>query len=168
MALTLWRRQQNTKSNGSDMPRKGSGADCQMCPENSFTANYDSKECERCPQGSKAPAGSISHSSCICDVGVLYKSNGTWTLCSTWHSVHCNMFPHLFSALAMLSFCLVSKSKVGITFPHFLQDHSSGERRPHIPRCWMLLEFRIVLISSGSPQLRCLEMCGMDLFLDVS
>jgi len=57
---------------------KGSGADCQMCPENSFTANYDSTECEQCPQGSKAPAGSISHSSCICDVGVLYKSNGTW------------------------------------------------------------------------------------------
>ena len=122
------------------MLRKGSGAKCEKCPENSFTANYDSKECEQCPQGSKAPAGSISHSSCICDVGVLYKSNGTWTLCSTWQPVHCNMFPHLFSALATLSFCLVRKSKVRITFLHFLQDHPSGERRPHTPHAFSLLQ----------------------------
>ena len=78
-------------------PRKGSGAKCEKCPENSFTENYDSKECEQCPQGSKAPAGSISHSSCICDVGVLYQSNGRLTLCSTWQFVQCNcMFPNLF------------------------------------------------------------------------
>ena len=75
-----------------DIPRKGSGAKCEKCPENSFTGNYDSKECEQCPQGSKAPAGSISHSSCICDVGVLDNRTGQWSLCSTWQPVHCNMF----------------------------------------------------------------------------
>ena len=84
-------------------PRKGSGAKCKKCPENSFTANYDSEECEQCPQGSKAPAGSTSHSSCICDVGVLDNPTGQWTLCSTWQFVRCNsMFPNLFSTpLAM-------------------------------------------------------------------
>ena len=84
-------------------PRKGSGAKCEKCPENFFAENYDSEECIKCPQGSKAPAGSTSHSSCICDVGVLYKSNGTWTLFSTWQFVRCNiMFPNLFSTpLAM-------------------------------------------------------------------
>eukprot|EP00434_Breviolum_minutum_P016162 symbB.v1.2.014241.t1/scaffold1038.1/size142643/1 len=43
---------------------KGSGAKCEKC--------------KRCPQGSKAPAGSTSHSSCICDVGVLDNRTGQW------------------------------------------------------------------------------------------
>ena len=57
---------------------KGSGAECKKCPENSFAENYDSKECEQCPQGSKAPAGSTSHTSCICNVGVLDNRTGQW------------------------------------------------------------------------------------------
>ena len=60
--------------------RKGSGAQCQKCPQDSFTENYSCSECEKCPPGSKAPAGATSRSSCVCDVGVLYSSKGSWTL----------------------------------------------------------------------------------------
>ena len=86
-------------------PRKGSGAKCEKCPENSFTADYDSTACKKCPQGSNAPAGSTSHSSCICDVGVLDNRTGQWILCSTWHFVRYSMFPKLSStALALPEF----------------------------------------------------------------
>jgi len=57
---------------------KGSGAQCQKCPQDSFTENYSSSECQKCPPGSKAPAGATSRSSCVCDVGVLYSSKGSW------------------------------------------------------------------------------------------
>ena len=57
---------------------KGSGAQCQKCPQDSFTENYSCSECEKCPPGSKAPAGATSRSSCVCDVGVLYSSKGSW------------------------------------------------------------------------------------------
>ena len=57
---------------------KGSGVKCQKCPAKTFTNVYHSRECLPCPANSQAPEGSTSLSSCICDVGVLYKSNGTW------------------------------------------------------------------------------------------
>ena len=65
------------------MPRKGSGAQCQKCPANTFNDVYSSGECNQCPAGSKSPEGSTSQSSCMCDVGVLDNSSGSLAL-STW------------------------------------------------------------------------------------
>ena len=62
------------------MPRKGSGAQCQKCPVNTFSSVYSSRECHPCPAGSKSPEGSTSRSSCSCEVGVLDNSTGSLAL----------------------------------------------------------------------------------------
>ena len=79
---------------------KGFGVKCEKCPANSFTDEYNSRECHPCPPGSKAPEGSTSFSSCVCDVGFLQATNGVWRCgcpkdeaqhfdlcvhCSDWH-----------------------------------------------------------------------------------
>ena len=62
------------------MPRKGSGAQCQKCPVNTFSDVYSSGKCNPCPTGSQSSEGSTSQSSCICDVGVLDNSTGILAL----------------------------------------------------------------------------------------
>eukprot|EP00434_Breviolum_minutum_P029498 symbB.v1.2.026084.t1/scaffold2508.1/size77433/4 len=57
---------------------KGTGATCEKCPADSFSDEYSSKECTPCPPGSKAVAGATSVHSCVCDVGVLYNTTGSW------------------------------------------------------------------------------------------
>ena len=63
--------------------RKGKGATCEKCPADSFSDEYSSKECTPCPPGSKAMAGATSVHSCVCDVGVLYNTTGSWKLFRT-------------------------------------------------------------------------------------
>eukprot|EP00434_Breviolum_minutum_P029494 symbB.v1.2.026081.t1/scaffold2508.1/size77433/1 len=57
---------------------KGTGATCKKCPADSFSDEYSSKECTPCPPGSKAMAGATSVHGCVCDVGVLYNTTGSW------------------------------------------------------------------------------------------
>ena len=65
----------------AEMPRNGSGAQCQKCPVNTFSDVYSSgKLCTPCPAASKSPEGSTSRSSCICDVGALDNSTGSLAL----------------------------------------------------------------------------------------
>ena len=65
----------------AEMPRKGSGAQCQKCPANTFSNDYSSgKLCNPCPAGSKSSEGSTSQSSCMCEVGVLDNSTGSLAL----------------------------------------------------------------------------------------
>ena len=66
----------------------GTGATCEKCPADSFSDEYSSKECKPCPPGSKAVAGATSVHSCACDVGVLYKTTGSWKLFRTAFSSH--------------------------------------------------------------------------------
>ena len=63
--------------------RKGTGANCEKCPVDSFSDEYSSKECTPCPPGSKAVAGATSVHGCACDVGVLYNTTGGWKLFRT-------------------------------------------------------------------------------------
>ena len=77
----------------AEMPRNGSGAQCQKCPVNTFSDVYSSgKLCNPCPAGSKSPEGSTSRSSCMCDVGVLDTASGSLCLASalsTWEKNAC-------------------------------------------------------------------------------
>ena len=82
----------------AEMPRNGSGAQCQKCPANTFNDVYSSRECTQCPAGSKSPEGSTSQDSCICDVGVLDNSSGSWSL-------------------ALLQPCQLGKKRVWPCFP---------------------------------------------------
>ena len=66
----------------------GTGATCEKCPADSFSDEYSSKECTPCPLGSKAVAGATSVHSCVCDVGVLYNTTGSWKLFRTAFSSH--------------------------------------------------------------------------------
>lgn len=77
-----------------EMPRIGSGAQCEKCDRNSFTDAFSSKECQPCPPGSTAPIGSTSVDDCKCKAGKLYKLNGTWTLSSTWQPFPCCSMLH--------------------------------------------------------------------------
>ena len=55
----------------------GLGISCRACPANSFKEDYDG-ECQKCPAGSEAPEGSITHQECKCKLGDLFNMTGTW------------------------------------------------------------------------------------------
>ena len=80
----------------AEMPRKGSGAQCQKCPANTFNDVYSSGECNQCPAGSKSPEGSTSQSSCMCDVGVLDNSSGSLALFQPCQLGKKGVFGHVF------------------------------------------------------------------------
>lgn len=130
MCFKFWKRLEDTKNNRilkCDMPRKGSGVKCQKCPANTFTDEYNSRECLPCPGASKAPEGSTSFSSCVCAVGFGLIIDGEWILCSTWQPVHCNMS----QISCQLCWPCGHKSKLELlpcTFCIFVQDHLSWER----------------------------------------
>lgn len=77
-----------------EMPRIGSGAQCEKCDRDYFKEGFSSKQCTPCPPGSTAPVGSTSVHDCKCKAGKLYNSTGPWTLSSTWQSFPCCSMLH--------------------------------------------------------------------------
>jgi len=57
---------------------KGSGAQCEKCPRNTYVNSFFSRECEPCPADSMGPEGATSITDCVCAVGELYNTTGTW------------------------------------------------------------------------------------------
>ena len=84
----------------AEMPRNGSGAQCQKCPANTFSDVYSSgKLCHPCPAGSESPEGSTSRSSCMCEVGVLDTLSGSlawFQPCQLGKKTCLAMFRHVF------------------------------------------------------------------------
>ena len=47
----------------------GKGADCQQCPNGTYSAGRNSSQCTKCPEGSRSSAGSTAVSQCVCPFG---------------------------------------------------------------------------------------------------